>query len=158
MADRPHSLDSAWPGISGPMAVLKRWNGIGALMLESRDESAAEAALEVVSWLGASATVLDSSTSPEAWRKSAGDHMTGHVPPSETREMGKEPLCAVLTDFDLASPRLWTAVKGTMEVSPSPKVRSCIIATVTDGNKVPAEYRSFFHLVRKSGRPRGVRE
>ncbi len=158
MADRSHALESAWPGISGPLGLLNRWDALRGLMLESHDSSAEEAALEVVKWLGANLTLLDSSTSPEAWRATAGDYITGRVAPSQTRAMGKEPLCAVLTAFDQASPRLWSAVKGTMEAAPNPKVRSCIIATVTDGDRVPAEYRSFFHLVRKSGRPRVERE
>ncbi len=158
MTDRKHTLETAWPGISGSLALLRNWDGLNTLMLESHDDSANEASMAIAAELGGALTLLDEHASPEQWRDAVADHMTGHTPASASRAMGKERICAILTNYDRASPKLWSAVKGAMERAPSPQVAVAIIANVGDAESIPAEYRSFFRVVRKSGRPRTSKE
>jgi len=146
-------LHSHWPQLRRSLESLARREAPRGIILESHDGSADEAAPDIADYLGGLRVEIPPGGIKKAdWQKNVERYLDGSLAPRALTELGAERICLVVRSIDRQREWLLVHLKGLMErVSRRP---FCCIGTTRDASQMDDSVRSFFHVVRKTGRPR----
>jgi hypothetical protein len=92
----------------------------------------------------------------EEWRDQVGRYVDRKAPPAALFAMRKERLCVVVLRLDRQREWLQLSLKWPMDSGKEPGCGYNVIATAENAEEIPANVRSHFHVVRKTGRRRGA--
>lgn len=147
------SIHSNWPNLKGPLELLAKWDGARGIILESVDDSAEEVAPEIAAYLGGlRVDIPRGGANKREWPEKVSRYLDGTLPVGALIELGAEKTCLIVRGIESQPEWLLLRIKELMET----KARRpfCCIGTTQEASSMNESVHSFFHIVRKTGRPR----